>query len=57
MKSQKIEELKIKELNEALDFAETIERKLHEFNTISAKVAESEGLISIEELLSTRPLE
>jgi hypothetical protein len=40
MKPQKTEELKIKELNEALDFAETIERKIHEFNASSAKVAE-----------------
>lgn len=40
MKPQKTEELKIKELNEALELAEEIDRKIHKFNASSAKVAE-----------------
>lgn len=40
MTPDKAERLKIKELNEALEFAQEIEQKLQEFDISSAKVAE-----------------
>ena len=40
MKPQKTEELIIKELNEALELAQKVDRKIQNFNDISAQVAE-----------------
>ena len=40
MKPQKIEKIDLKELNESLEFAKAIDKKLQEFNHSSEKVAE-----------------
>jgi hypothetical protein len=40
MKSKKINDRKLQELNEVLEFAEQVNRKIQEFNLSSAQVAE-----------------
>jgi hypothetical protein len=40
MKSKEINEQKLQELNEALEFAKQVDRKILEFNLSSARVAE-----------------